>query len=747
MTGETADEGASKEAAPIASGLSGNPHAPKVTSMAAPVVTHHPGFPYSLSMLTADLRTNLTKKWEACWPVNMLRPLVLLDLISYLLFIKKIEEKQLIAGKQIETFLDALVHSKERDELSWSRFKDLDAQSMHNLFVKENGIPDLIKKYSDTSLPYSLFLKEPLLLTPSANLLGNIVDIIKIMEAEDSDTMAAIFEYLLNKTEIAGQNGQVYAPDYVVKLMVALMQPTPEDVIGDPSAGNGSFLVNSAMYIANKNGSAIPHLKNDFEGDIYKGIESDLVQLRIGAMNMILHGIEDPKLEVLNVFSKANLSLRKQPTLILSNLFFEGVENKMTARANTQQTDTRRQEILFLTLILKNLKSGARAAVIVRDIILYDNITEIKTIRQKIIDDHKLEAVISLPGRAGSLFSGACILIFSSPPANTTDRVWFYKMETGKAHINKNNVDPIHPGKNDVFAFTEEYNDVPDILTRWKNEKEETARRRTDKSFYIPVDEIRTNNYNLSFNEYRKIVKEAALSIHKEAPIIDTKVTNGNTGLKPTAAGVIKTKLPARAPHFMKRSSTIFAALIVICIAAIASYFIFFKNRNDNPVSTTTKYTTPTGAPGQSPTHKVVTTPPKEGMLSAEQIKAILKDTTGVIHFQKPANDLSTGIKDKPDVSAKSRNTALLANKKPAKTPEPVKAANALKVQYTVTDTTFFHDEPDESTRRKSYLDPLNKNILTPTEERNGFIYIVYTNRFGRTSKGWINKKDLRPLR
>ena len=113
---------------------------------------------------------------------------------------------------------------------------------------------------------------------------------------------------------------------------------------------------------------------------------------------------------------------------------------------------------------------------------MYDNITEIKTIRQQIIDDHNLEAVISLPGKAGSLFSGACILIFTKPESGTTDKVWFYKMET-KEGINKKDADSIHTGKNDVFAFTEEYDDVPDILTRWKNEKEETGRKEQIKVF------------------------------------------------------------------------------------------------------------------------------------------------------------------------------------------------------------------------------------------------------------------------
>ncbi|MEP6947914.1 MAG: N-6 DNA methylase [Ginsengibacter sp.] len=746
MTGETINEGVSEEVASMAPKLLSKPHTqPKDKSMAAPVLIKHPVFFYSFNMLTAELRADITKKWEACWPINTLRPLVLLDLISYLLFIKKIEEKQLITERRAETFLDNLIPAKERDELCWSRFKDLDAQSMHRLFTKERGIPDSIKNYSLTNLQYSLFLKEPLLLTPTANLLANIVDIIKIMEAEDNDTRAAIFEYLLNKTEITAQNGQVYAPDYVVKLMVALMQPTPEDVIGDPSTGNGSFLVNSAMYIAGKNSSIIPNFKNDLSGDIYKGIESDLVQLRIGAMNMILHGIEDPKLEVLNVFSKANLSLRKQPTLILSNLFFEGVENKTTPRPNTPQTDTRRQEILFLNLILKSLKSGGRVAVIIREIILYDNITEIKTIRQKIIDENKLEAVITLPGKAGSLFSGACILIFSNPAGITTDKVWFYKMEAAKEGINKNNADPIHTGKNDVFTFTGEYNDVPDILTRWKNEKEETGRRRTDKSFYVPVDEIRTNNYNLGFNEYRKIVKEADPHVRHEAPITAKKITNGTTALKPAGAAVTGAELPVQAPRFRKTRLIIFVSLIVICIAATAFYFMFYKNKNDNPVSTATKSIVPAVkiTPDQS-TPKVVT---KTGMLSAEHIKATIKDTTtGITYFQKQADNPSPRATDASKAVVKSGN-ATLADKKPAATPEPVTSADALKVQYTVVDTTFFHDQPDESTSRQSYLDPLNKNILNPIQDRNGFIYIEYTNRFGRTSKGWINKKDLRPLK
>ena len=316
----------------------------------------------------------------------------------------------------------------------------------------------------------------------------------------------------------------------------------------------------------------------------------------------------------------------------------------------------------------------------------------------------------------------------------------------GKEGINKKDADSIDTGKNDVFAFTEEYDDVPDILTRWKNEKEETGRS-TDKSFYVSVDEIKTNNYNLSFNEYRRIVKEPELHTPNEAYIPDKENAPGNT-IQKLAEPNIKIKLSAQVAPVKRRLSAIFVSVMVICIGALAFYFMYFKNKNDNAISTTTKYNVSPGKiKPEQPTHNLVTNTPVSGMLSAEQIKTILKDTTGIIHFQDQANDLSTSTKNPGKRLAKHNNVVTLVGKRPGKTPEAGTSGNALKVKYTVTDTTFFHDQPDESTRRKSYLDPLNNNVLNPIQDRNGFIYIVYTNHFGRTSKGWINKKDLRPLR
>jgi type I restriction enzyme M protein len=613
-------------------------------------------------MLRTELRTNIDKKWEACWPINTLRPLVLLDLISYLLFIKKLGEKQLIAGMHPQPFRGNLNYTKEKTELSWSRFKDLDAQSMHELFTKEKGIPELMKNYGDANLVYSPFVKEPLLLAPTARLLANMIDIIKIMEAEDVNIRASIFEYLLNKGEMVGQNGQVYAPDYVVKLIVALMQPAPEDLIGDPSAGNGSFLVNSAMYIARKNAASGSNLKNDAGANIYKGIECDPIQLRIGAMNMILHGIEYPQLECLNVFGKANFSLREQPTLILSNLFFKDPENRMTVGENTLPMETKRPEIPFLTLILKNLKSGGRVAIIIREIILYSNITEIKTIRRQVIDDHKLEAVISLPAKAGSPFSGACILIFTKPESVATDKVWFYKMEGPDNGINKKESDLTLPGRIDEPYFAGLNNDVPDILNRWDLRDRKFVEEETEKSFYVSVNDIKNNNYNLSFSQYKEMMKERERS-----------------QLKPPAEN--KKKAVRKAP-FKRRLSIIGISLLFIFTAVLGSYFLYFKNTNNDLFFFLTR------------------------------------------HNVSP--DSANGIVD---------DTALTVKR-------PV-----LKEQYAVITRAYFHSLPNEGSRRRVYLNHGNHLVLNPIDEKNGFIYILYTNRRGQITKGWLNKKDLKPLR
>ena len=619
-------------------------------------------------MLTAELRKNIDEKWAACWPTNTLKPIVLLDLISYLLFIKTLEENQLLTAmpppKQGGHFLNA----KEKKEPFWSIVKDMDAQSMLAFFVKEKGISYQLNQYSNTNLKYSLFVKEPLVLTPTARILGNMVDIIKIMDREAPDTRATIFEYLLNKSEIIGQNGQVFAPDYVVKLMVDMMRPSHEDFIGDPSAANGSFLVTCKKYVA-RNFHPGPDDKNDMFPDRLKGMECDPIHLRIAAMNMLLHGIEDPQLEGLNILDNSNVNLRQQPTFVLSNLFFKSPEISIVAGENLQPKNVR-PEINLLNLIVKNLRRDGRAAIIIRDLLLSENSQDIKTIRQQIIDDHKLEAVIFLSSEQDSLFSGACIIVFTNPEFETTDKVWFYKMDSlnaGEKTASEITNQRFQPGAD----FEEKYIDTREILRHWdlaKNKRGEEEE--TDNSFYVPVDEIKNKNYSLSFRQYHRVKKEH------------------NSGqLKPVRENRKTIILRERA----KRKRTILRlSLLIICVAAITSYVLFFKHNWPISFYAATKYELPST--------------PAAGRANSKNLPA--KDSI----LAQVARKVASGD------------------------------------EYTVIAKAYFHNSPDENSRRNSYMTHSNNVILHPIEEKNGYIYVVYTNHHGQIIKGWLNKKDLKPL-
>ncbi len=754
-----------------------------------------------------ELRETIDKKWEACWPVSNLRPLAVLDLICYLLFIKLLEENELITLKpNLKIKGD---RAKPEDQLCWSIFKDLDGPALHNLFTTEKGIPDLINNYGRTNLQFSKFIREPLLLRPTARLLTNVVDIIKIMDEEGSAKRALIFEHLIGKVEIEAQNGQVYAPGNVVKLMVEMMQPTPGDSIWDPCAGNANFLIKCATHIKLRNSSAINNFNENFYAGICTGIETDPIQLRIGAMNMIIHSIENPKLDSQNILDEATNIEQGQASLIMSNLFFDDASGKTQIVANKLQGGNKRKEIQFLHLIVKYLKKGGRAAVLVPEYILYNNAPDIKAIRQLIIDEHKLEAIITLPHSAGKIFSGASILIIDDSTPGTTDEVWLYKMN---ASINKTLLYDTTLKENNVRESFDDYDNINDVLKRWKNKKQEADRSRIENSFYVTAEEIKDNNYNLCFNEYRKVASHKHINTTAEVPGISIKKNLTLLTIKPKfnldlikrkfnlsrikinapriKFELLKTKLdlrriklnlPTIKPDLLrtkfhlprikldlqkikfdqvkiksgqglqlliKKTPSLVAASIFIFVAAIASYFIFFRNKNSQPANISLKNELHhTGVITEIKAAPIVIVNEPTPPLSQEQIKAILYDTAGINHFNaQPNNELPMQADSLHKLNNDNDQTSQNDFESTAEAGVQSNEKN-LQVKYKVVDTTFFHDEPIVGSSRKTFLDPSNNNVLNSLKDKNGFIYIVYTNALGHTSKGWISKKDLKPLR
>ncbi|KAA9038004.1 N-6 DNA methylase [Ginsengibacter hankyongi] len=761
MAKETGVERAPRRAVSTPKKKLNTPKAPaKATSITAQHVAKDQALLYPQPVLSAELQGMINEKWDACWPVSTLRPLALLDLLCYLLFIQKLEEKRLITVSHARSSENSAAVSP----LSWNGCKDLSAQELEKHFTGENGIIDLIKNYGLTNLRYSAFLKGPLLLTPTARLLLNIRDIIKLMDAEGSVTKVALFEDLLNRVEIATQNGQVYAPAKVVKLITELMQPREKDVVWDPSLGNGSFLVNSALYIRSKNAGMNSNMEDDFIAHHYTGFDSDPVQLRIAAMNMILHGIDDPKLRC-----NPKPGSGEQPSLVLSNLFFDGVAPIKQVEGSTSIPVHERPEISLLKLILQTLKKGGRGAVIVKDYILSNYTEEIKTLRREIIENHNLQAVITLSSTGGSLFSGASILIFSDGNTGVKDKVWFYKMKPG---IKKNEACSSACRENGI----DEYDEMADIISRWKNLAGENTRMRTEDSFFVTIDEIKSNDFNLCFNEYRKIEKIPAPSTPPEISIIKREVINPNPvkkNIKPDFAALkkiytlarvaikkislnimvqvqllikkVSLQLQASVHLFKKRLSPGLIPPVLIGLV-VMMFFLIFINTYDTPLIGVAKtYKIPVEEKPGGAAAKIITGTNATGMLSPEQIKAIVYDTTGIIHFHEDTSP-AVSLEDSIDAALAGDDDIAINNNSFEENGSKT-VNNASPANYTVRDTAFFHNQPDEHSERKTYLDPLKKSILKPIDEKNGFIYIVYTNQLGRTSKGWINKKDLVPLR
>ena len=503
-------------------------------------------------MLHTALQKDIDSKWDDCWPMNSLRPLAILDLTSYLFFLKKLDEENLIDESVFKSHSDNFNGSKNVDELRWRKFKNLDAQDLHELFTKKNGIADSIKIYGQTDFPYSNFLKGPLLLTPTATLLVACIDIIKIIEAEDADTKSGIFEYLLNKAEIIGQNGQIFLPANIISQMVSLLQPGANDIIWDPCAGNGCLLVKSADYITRKKFIAAPNIENILDSQRFAGVESDLINVRIGAMNMILHGMHTSELQTSDASMLMYIHRSTQPVLIISNLFFAATEDKMTVEENTLKTASTRKEITFLNLILKSLKPGGRAVVIIPDVILYSNRTGIKSLRQQIIDNCKLEAVISVPGKNDSHFSGGIIMIFSEASRSKTDKVWFYKSRTSGDNINSGD------GNNDYL----------EILNQWENREKQIEKNEAHESFYVTAAAIKNNNYNLVFNEYKMLLKKQQLFEKIEEVGTEKKNSFANTG---QSSRRNTRKKEVKRKSYIKVVLIVLTSLVVCYLAYLAS--------------------------------------------------------------------------------------------------------------------------------------------------------------------------------
>jgi type I restriction enzyme M protein len=487
-------------------------------------------------MIVGDVKNQIDGIWNDFWSGGVSNPLSVMEQITYLLFIRRLDELQSVeeakaqgTGKPMERRIFPEGNDPRElpyDRLRWSRFK-LEAPKEMFRIVDEHVFP-FIRDVVAADGAMAAHMKEARFGIPTAALLAKVVDKLDKVPMADRDTKGDVYEYMLGKIASAGQNGQFRTPRHIIKLMVELMEPTPKDVICDPAAGTCGFLVAAGEYLREHNPEIFRDvaLRKHFHENAFHGFDFDPTMLRIGSMNMILHGIENPTIVSRDSLSEDIAGEKDRYSLILANPPFAGsLDYEQTARDLQVVVKTKKTELLFLALFLRLLRTGGRAAVIVPDGVLFGSSKAHKELRRMLVEDHKLDAVISLPSGVFRPYAGVstAILVFTKTGVGGTDHVWFYDMKADGYSLDDKRQDLLPPEKLgvtpevDLTEAEHEKNNLPDVLERWEeHDGAERDRARTAQSFCVSKADIAKDGaYDLSINRYKETVHE---TVEHESP-------------------------------------------------------------------------------------------------------------------------------------------------------------------------------------------------------------------------------------
>lgn len=464
-------------------------------------------------MITGEIKTRIDSIWDTFWTGGITNSITILEQMTYLFFMKMLDDAQKnkeanasIMGVAVKdpTFKEGLWHNPETDRdvpysaLRWSVFKNTEAEALY-LTVSRDVFVFIKTLNSGRESAYSRFMANATFLIQNPRTLVKIVEGIDALDMNNRDTMGDVYEYVLGKMAASGNNGQFRTPRHIIRMMVELMQPTLNDTICDPAMGSAGFIVESAKYIQEHykkellNREHATHYKNG----LLHGFDTDATMLRIGAMNLMLHGVDNPDVEYRDSLSTDNTDTERYSLCLANPPFTGSLDNEAVSKSLLAITKTKKTELLFLALFIRMLQTGGRCASIVPDGVLFGNSTGHKSIRRALIDQHRLEAVISMPSGVFQPYSGVstAIVIFTKTNAGGTDHVWFYDMRADGYSLDQK--------RSEVSD-----NDIPDIIQRFHNLDAEAARSRKEQSFLVPVAEIREKDYDLSINKYKEVERE-----------------------------------------------------------------------------------------------------------------------------------------------------------------------------------------------------------------------------------------------
>lgn len=452
------------------------------------------------AVITGELKNKIDRIWDAFWSGGIANPLEVIEQITYLLFTRRLDDLQTLAEKKANRTGTAIVNPvflSGKAGLRWSRFKDLEPGEMHRVIDQE--VFPFLRTLGGDGSTYAGHMKDARFTIPTPALLARVVDMLDDVPMQDRDTNGDLYEYMLSKIASAGQNGQFRTPRHIIELMVALTAPQPSDTICDPASGTAGFLVAASEYVRREHPTMMTddRRRRHFHHHMFHGYDFDSMMLRIGSMNMLMHGIEQPDIQYRDSLSEGAADDEGRYSLLLANPPFAGsLDYESTAKDLQRVVKTKKTELLFLALFLRLLKPGGRAAVIVPDGVLFGSSKAHKDLRQILVEEQKLDAVVKLPSGVFRPYAGVstAILFFTKTDSGGTEDVWFYDVRADGFSL-------------DDRRTPTDATDLPDILTRWtEREGDELKRERTEQSFCVPRTDIAANGYDLSLYRYKESI-------------------------------------------------------------------------------------------------------------------------------------------------------------------------------------------------------------------------------------------------
>jgi len=513
-------------------------------------------------MLTGKIKNQVDEVWEAFWTGGIANPISVIEQFTYLLFIRRLDEIHTTKERQamlIEGEIKSPIFNDQQQALRWNKFKNQDPEVMFTL-VKDEVFP-FIKAIHGIDSAFAKHMKDAIFMIPSPGLLDRVVNMIDQINMDARDTKGDLYEYMLSKLQTSGTNGQFRTPRHIIQMMVRMTQPKLEgdksDIICDPASGTCGFLMAAEEYVREQFSDALmkPNNADHFHNRMFNAYDFDQHMLRIGAMNLMLHGVEHPTVAYRDSLSdQGDDNIEDKYTLVLANPPFKGSvaydelspdllsalgksPKKAQAKTKTDEEGKKKKgpsektELLFLALILRMLQPGGRAAVIVPDGVMFGSTNAHQTIRKTLIEQHKLDGVVSMPSGVFKPYAGVstAILFFTKTNDGGTDNVWFYDMQADGLSLDDKRT-PLIKGEaftteadvlNKAIADTQgsyttapsetaihKLNNIPDIIHRWQHRDTETIRTRSEQSFLVPKAEIVANDYDLSINRYKEVVYE-----------------------------------------------------------------------------------------------------------------------------------------------------------------------------------------------------------------------------------------------